>query len=118
MTTRYQNREVFLNTSEKYLVYNQKKGVQNSAKGNIVIMQFSTPKMSYPTDEQMRNMTYIPHVWKQGDSLYKLADQYYNDPNLWWIINWFNKKPLPSDYKLGDIVEILLDYTDVYFYMD
>jgi|TARA_Y100001938_G_scaffold131783_1_gene189272 nucleoid-associated protein YgaU len=118
MADRYENRDVFLNNAEKYLEYNAKKGTQNSAKGNIAIMHFSSPQINYPTDEQMRELRYISHIWKQGDSLYKLADEYYNDPTLWWVITWFNKKPLPSDYKLGDVVEILLDYTDVYFYMD
>lgn len=117
MTSRYANRTAFNNVSEKYIKYQIDKSNRPSSTTPSLI-QYNTPNLFYPTDEQMQELDFFSHVWKQGDSLYKLADEYYNDPELWWVITWFNKKPLPSDYKLGDIVEILSDYNDAYMFID
>lgn len=56
------------------------------------------------SDYNTLSITY--HTWKQGDKLYKLANTYYGDISLWWLIAWFNHKPIDSLYTLGDTVEI------------
>ena len=117
MTSRYANRPAFNNISEKYIKYQTDKNKRPSSTTPSLV-QYGTPNLFYPTIEQMQELDYFSHVWKQGDSLYKLADKYYNDPELWWVISWFNKKPLESDYKLGDVVEILSDYNDAYMFID
>ena len=40
-------------------------------------------------------------MWKLGDRFYKLADQYYGDPTLWWIIAWYNRMPTESHAEGG-----------------
>tara|TARA_R100000152_G_C6726547_1_gene151743 strand:- start:186 stop:539 length:354 start_codon:yes stop_codon:yes gene_type:complete len=117
MASRYANRVVFNNVFDKYITYQIEKSKRPSS-ATPSLIQYATPTLFYPSTKQMQNLDYFSHVWKQGDSLYKLADKYYNDPELWWVISWFNKKPLPSDFKLGDIVEILNDYNDIYMFID
>ena len=50
------------------------------------------------------------HVWSHGDKLYKLANRYFGDKDLFWIISLYNNKPTDSDYSYGDIVYIPNNY--------
>lgn len=52
----------------------------------------------------------IEHVWSHGDKLYKLANMYFGDRDLFWIIGLFNNKPTDSHYEYGDVVYIPNDY--------
>ena len=45
-------------------------------------------------------------MWKIGDRYWKYAAKYYDNPQMWWVIGWFNKKPAESDLKIGDKVLI------------
>ena len=58
------------------------------------------------------DFSYIEHIWSRGDRLYKLAHQYYDDKELFWVISLFNKKPTDGDYKYGDIVYIPANLSD------
>jgi len=53
------------------------------------------------------------HIWNVGDRFYKLANTYYNDPRLWWIIAWYNKKPTEGHVALGDKIYIPLPLEDI-----
>ena len=65
------------------------------------IKQYTTLKLRYPTTEEMAKLDILTETWKLGDRLYKYAHKHYGDPNLWWVIAWFNKKPTENDYQLG-----------------
>jgi len=117
MPSRFQNRSVLNNMAMKYMEYNAKKSSRNLGMGSLAILQYDTAELYFPSSRQMRELEFDSYVWRQGDSLPTVAHSYYGDPNLWWIIAWFNKKPLPSDYKLGDVIDILLDYNEVYNFM-
>lgn len=52
----------------------------------------------------------IEHVWSHGDKLYKLANRYFGDRDLFWIIGLFNNKPTDSHFRYGDLVLIPEDY--------
>ena len=45
-------------------------------------------------------------VFEIGTKLYKLADKYYGNPDYWWVIAWYNKKPTDLHFKTGDTVYI------------
>ena len=72
------------------------------------IAHFSTPEFGYPTDEQLADLDLQSHIWTVGDRFYKLADEHYDDPNLWWVIAWINKTPTESHIRLGELVYIPL----------
>jgi len=72
------------------------------------IDQFGTPEMPYPTDEQLANLDLQSHIWSIGDRFYKLADEHYDDPGLWWVIAWINKTPTESHIRLGELIYIPL----------
>ena len=97
---RYKNQNVFTNDLEAYRRYFKKRGLEQ-------IKQFDTPKMTYPTDQQAReNFTTIKHIWGTGDKYYKLADEFYGDASMWWVIAFYNQKPTEFHINLGDIIYI------------
>ena len=101
MTSRYDNRFIRVNAASIYneLFIRREIGI---------VSQYTTPRFSYPTVDESLELNIIPFVWKMGDRFYKLADHYYNDPKLWWVIAWFNKTPTESHLKIGDVVQIPL----------
>tara|TARA_R100000664_G_C2643762_1_gene67550 strand:- start:35 stop:379 length:345 start_codon:yes stop_codon:yes gene_type:complete len=98
---RYQSRLYFYNTDPLYAHYFRDRGVP-------YISMFTTPILSYPSKDQVSNLTIERVVWAVGSSYQKLASQYYGDATLWWVIGWFNKKPAEFMMKAGDIVHIPL----------
>lgn len=101
MTSRYDGRKIRTNTSGEYKEIFKERNVK-------YIMQYLTANMTYPSTEQIMQLSNYSHVWKLGDRFYKLADQYYQDPSLWWIIAWYNKRPTESHVQIGQILRIPL----------
>ena len=96
---KFSNRKTIINNN---LLYKQKmfnKGVSSFA-------QYETKTLVYPTVEQIRTFTTISHIWKQGDSLEKLAFKYYQNNSYWWLIAQFNEKPTEQHFQVGDNVNI------------
>ena len=90
---------VFQNSDKQYSEVLKGKGLTH-------INQYSTPKLRYPSDEELMDLTIIDYAWQRGDRFYKIAANVYNDMTLWWVIPWFNKKPLEADYEFGEIIHI------------
>jgi hypothetical protein len=62
-----------------------------------------------PTIADRSALKTVTHVWKYGDRYYKLADQYYNDVDYWWVIAWWNARPTEADVSPGDAISIPLN---------
>ena len=99
MGTRYNSRQITANDNKMYKKTLEERNVK-------LIRQYRTANLSYPTTEQIRQLTVQTHVWKTGDRYYKLAFQYYGNSNYWWVIAWFNRKPTEAHVKLGDLITI------------
>ena len=84
--------------------------------GRLYIRHYNSPEMTYPTPSQISNLVTITRVWKIGDRFEKLASEYYDDPEMWWVIAYFNQKPAEFLLTPGDIIyvptplEYILDY--------
>ena len=52
------------------------------------------------------NLTSTSHTWKLGDRYYKLAYEHYGDPEVWWVIAMYNKKPTEAFVNVGDRIYI------------
>ena len=107
--SRYTNRDVLKNTSGQYVEQFSNRDVR-------FIRHFVTPNINYPSSEILGQLDIENEVWGVGSRFYKIAAKHYGDPSLWWIIPWFNKLPLESDYEPGEVVlvpkplHILLDF--------
>ena len=97
--SRYIGRKTFFNNDDFYTKLLADRGV-------VGVRQYSTPILEHPTDRQVASLSTIPHVWKVGDKLFKLAHDHYGDSKMWWVIAWFNKKPAESNYNIGDVLYI------------
>ena len=99
MTSRYDGRMIALNGDEIYAEIFNRRAVG-------FVNQYTSPRLRYPTQEEMNSLTLISYSWKMGDKLYKVADQYYNDSTLWWVIAWFNKYPTEAAIKIGFTIQV------------
>lgn len=93
-------------TNTKDITTNEFTSKLLESRGDKKAAFYSTPSMGNVKDEDKSLLTIQYYTWKQGDKLYKLANTYYNDASLWWLIGWYNKKPIDTMYSVGDLVEI------------
>tara|TARA_Y100000034_G_C6678067_1_gene297961 strand:- start:311 stop:649 length:339 start_codon:yes stop_codon:yes gene_type:complete len=106
---RYDGRIAFANSNLLYAGQFLRRDVN-------MIAHYQTPNISFPTVEEIMDLTILSHMWTFGDRFYKLSDLYYGDPNYWWIIAWFNQTPLETDIKLGDVLSIPLPLDELTSY--
>jgi len=109
MLDRNEPREIFLNDHPLYKRFIESRGRKN-------IRHYGKIKFGTISSEEMRNLTIVDHMWKTGDSLLKLSYKYYDDQRYWWILGWFNKKPIDNFYKTGTIVHIPMPLEEVLYY--
>ena len=111
-SSRYDLREEFVNSNSLYKSFFDERGVKH-------VWQYDTPRLRYPSQEEIRTLNIIQRVWTYGDSYQKYASEFYGDPEFWWVIAWFNKKPAEFMFKRGQTVfipsplEYILDYYGV-----
>ena len=103
--SRYTNRKKAINNKEMYDELFEKRGVKS-------IVQYRSPKARYISDEELNKVDCIEYVWSYGDDFWKLATQYYGDPNHWWVISTFNRKPTPDHVKYGEKIKIPKSLSD------
>lgn len=100
--SRYTNVTRTNNDSDFYSPLTQKRGLKS-------IQQMQTVVIKNPQIFERIALSTDTHIWKYGDRFYKLAFNYYGDPNLWWVIAWYNGYPTEANVKLGDVLEIPLN---------
>lgn len=101
MTSRYDNRAAAINAAPLYRAMLKRRGVN-------FIRQFKTPSLSFPTDTEMGSLKEIDYTWKTGDRFFKLANEYYGDSTLWWIVAWYNQTPTESHVSTGQVIQVPL----------
>jgi len=99
MTSRYDNRMTAINHNPMYRSLMKKRGAK-------FIRQYKTPLTHFPTDREMEDINEVDYIWAIGDRFFKLADQYYGDATLWWIIAWYNQTPTESHVSTGQVIQI------------
>ncbi len=100
--SRYNNRRKASNSEEMYETILEERGVKE-------IIQYTTPTLKYPTEAEALRIRTIDYTWRQGHRFWRLAARHYGDPNLWWVIAQFNKKPIEGLLAPGDVIEIPLN---------
>ena len=111
MTTRYKNQDIFTNLRAAYRNYLKERGQES-------IVQYNTPKFKHPTSSEIRdNFNVITHIWSTGDRYFKLADEFYGNPELWWIIALYNQKPTEFHVKQGETILIPVPLDAALYYM-
>lgn len=99
MPYRYTGRKVLRNDAETYDGLVADRGLSH-------IDHYKTPRLRHPTVSERQNLTRIRHVWRLGDRYWKLASENYGNAKYWWVIAWYNQKPVETMVKPGDVVII------------
>ena len=106
--SRYKRTNIIDNSDLDY-----KKEFASTFKERTSIQHLETSMLEYPPSEDIKSFGYINHFWTMGDKYYKLAQQYYGEPEYWWVIAWFNKKPTEHHVALGDLIKVPTPLNDV-----
>tara|TARA_R100001510_G_C7648020_1_gene205330 strand:- start:1589 stop:1930 length:342 start_codon:yes stop_codon:yes gene_type:complete len=97
--SRYKKNDLVNTTNYEHENLLDKRGVR-------VITHYSFAQFKTLKIRDIANINIVTHTWESSDRFYKLSSKYYGDPTYWWIIAYFNNKPLETDLNLGEIVEI------------
>jgi len=60
----------------------------------------------------------IEHIWGAGDRFYKLAEQYYGNPKLWWVIAWYNTTHTETHVEVGDTIKVPMPLERILYYFN
>ena len=99
MAKRNRNRTKIVNVAPQYHEALQSRKIKS-------FYQYTTPIFGKITPKQRASLTRQTHIWKVGDKFFKLANEHYGDPKLWWVIAWYNTTPTEAHLKPGDTVRI------------
>tara|TARA_Y100001937_G_C6898306_1_gene232134 strand:+ start:149 stop:487 length:339 start_codon:yes stop_codon:yes gene_type:complete len=105
--SRYNSYRILNNSNEYYRKLRQER---NNVKN---IRQYETPILRHPTITERAAIESTQHIWTVGDRFYKLAQKYYNDPTLWWVIAWYNGTPTEADVYGGYLLTIPINVEKV-----
>lgn len=97
--SRYTDRKTGVNKNDQYEELFEDRNVKQ-------IKQFRTPKLKYPSKEQIDNLTLVKYYWMTNDTYMKVAYKMYGNSSYWWIIAQFNRIPFEGDLRVGDTLFI------------
>lgn len=92
--SRYQERFIFNNQNELYKNLFDERGVN-------FIRQYTSPDFDYPSLSEFSALEIDYRAWRIGDRYWKLAQLEYGNPEYWWVIAWFNKRPTEAHIPIG-----------------
>lgn len=99
MTIRYKKTPIFTNNFIEYKPLFDKREIK-------YIRQYATRNLSYPDNNDMKDIQTVKISWKIGDAMWRLADKYYGRSDLWWVIAQFNQKPTDHHFSIGEVCYI------------
>ena len=102
--SRYRNRRTAINKKQQY-----KDSEIFENRGLKEVRQYRTPVFRRFSREEYDSVRYERHYWTSGDRYWKLANKYYGDPKLWWVIARWNFAPTESHLSEGEEIRIPLD---------
>jgi len=108
MATRYTNSQLLTTSTDDTSL---KEVIEN--RGLKTVQHYNTANLRYPTTEEINSFVIVKHTWKSSDKFWKLSSTYYGDPKYWWVIAWFNQKPIEALVNVGDVLSIPQPIGDV-----
>lgn len=99
MGIRYEDRIILINEDQQY------EHLFRERRKNF-IRHYKTANLRSIGENDEFDLQEAEVVWTSGQKFWKLAQQYYGDPGLWWIIAWYNLSPTEHHVDNGAIVSI------------
>ena len=103
--SRYRSLLTKINSHEQYEKLLEDRGVKK-------IEYYPTPQRDVVEEEMFNLMEVYSYTWKFGDLYSKLSSRFYGDPQYWWVIASFNKKPTEAHLSIGDVIKIPTNLAD------
>ena len=100
--SRYTGRRQAVNNNEMYDKLLEDRGV-------VEILQYTTPRLFLPEQDDLDRLNALEYTWRQGDKFWRLAAEHYGNPSLWWVIAQFNQKPTEHHIEIGETIKIPTD---------
>tara|TARA_B100000424_G_C22935520_1_gene497810 strand:- start:2241 stop:2573 length:333 start_codon:yes stop_codon:yes gene_type:complete len=97
--SRFNDRKKAFNDEEMYKNLLDDRGVKK-------IIQYTTPVLKFPDEEELLRIQTVDYTWKQGDRFWRIASKHFGNPRLWWVVAQFNRKPTESHLTPGDVIKI------------
>ncbi len=110
MFDRNENREILLNDHKLYNKLLKDRGLKS-------FRHLSRMRLNSMSPSDMKNITVVDYIYKTGDSLSKISFQYYGDTRFWWVLGWFNNKPIDNLFNVGDVVHVPFPIEEVMYYV-
>ena len=107
MPSRY-TKSKFLENDVEFYEFLRKKRSNTSS-----VTHMATVTLTHPNALERASLRTTNHIWKYGDRFYNLAYRYYDNPEYWWIIAWYNGTPTEANVNNGDLISIPLDIEEV-----
>jgi len=101
MASRYEDRLIAINKDERY------KNIFRERRINFV-RQYKSPSMQHIQPEDNISFNEIPVIWSREEAFWKISARLYGDPELWWVIAWYNL--LPTDHHVAIGTEVLVPF--------
>ena len=96
MPTYHDDEQIVKNDDEMYEELLESRGIKS-------IEHYRTKRFD---NLNIRDIRCLRHTWSYGDTLHKLAVNFYGDAESWWVIGLANGKPTDAHYKVGDVILI------------
>jgi len=96
---RYDMRRIVRNVTKEWRDYFKKREVP-------FIRHYTTPVLHHVEKKDLSRIDTISIIWKVGTRYSKLAEKYYQDARLWWVIAQYNLKPTEAHVRVGDVIQI------------
>lgn len=100
--SRYNSRRRATNRNEKWEKTFEDRGVKE-------VIQYTTPRLKNPTEEELKRIRTKDYLWKTGDMFWRIAQREFGDQKLWWVIARLNNKPTEALVSAGDVLRIPID---------
>ena len=97
--SRYRKNNIVITGEAPYANILNRRGVN-------YISHYSFEKFKVLKVKDIAGIKIEKHIWVPSDRFFKLSSTYYGDPTYWWIIAYYNNKPLETDVSAGDVLRI------------
>lgn len=99
---RYQNKKIAILEHPYYQKFLEERDAKK-----IQYYELNSGNLHYPDSFEMKQLDIVSYIWENGDNFANLAYEFYNkNPEYWWVIAFFNQKPLDQLVKVGDLIYI------------
>jgi|TARA_R110002124_G_scaffold185931_4_gene353462 nucleoid-associated protein YgaU len=66
-----------------------------------IVYMLAMAQMSALSDKDRKSLNTRRYTWRSGDQYWKVAQKFYGDERLWFIIAYFNKAPTDFHMQAG-----------------